>query len=214
MLAVLAQVAEHMPAALLHGSIVGRLAATVNYFLHTLVSAGAAKRFKLAEPERIGFKPHRLLWTLLTVYRAVGEEEAMLEAMMADERSFRPDNLRRAAAALNGRLFSGLPAVIDMQTRLAALRERLAAAATELAPVDESLAPDEFLDPVSCALMSDPVRLPTSNTVMDRKTIETILADSGRDPFSRAELDASALQPLPELKARIDAWVAEARKTS
>lgn len=28
--------------------------------------------------------------------------------------------------------------------------------------------PDEFLDPVLCHVMRDPVRLPTSGTVMDR----------------------------------------------
>ena len=32
-------------------------------------------------------------------------------------------------------------------------------------------APDEFLDPLTCALMDDPVELPSSKNVMDRLTI-------------------------------------------
>ena len=42
-------------------------------------------------------------------------------------------------------------------------------------------------------LMSDPVRLPPSGTVMDRKIILRHLLNSHTDPFNRAELKESDL---------------------
>lgn len=43
----------------------------------------------------------------------------------------------------------------------------------------------EFLDPIMADLMTDPVRLPTSNTVMDRRNIERHLMSEPSDPFNR-----------------------------
>lgn len=69
--------------------------------------------------------------------------------------------------------------------------------------------PDEFADPIQYTLMKDPVRLPTSGTVCDRSTIQRHLLSESRDPFSRATLTEDMLEPVPELKAAIDAWVKE-----
>jgi ubiquitin conjugation factor E4 B len=44
--------------------------------------------------------------------------------------------------------------------------------------------PDEFMDPVMCTLMSDPVKLP-SGVVMDSATVRTHLLSDPHDPFSR-----------------------------
>ncbi len=45
-----------------------------------------------------------------------------------------------------------------------------ASKAAEDASLEEELGdvPDDFLDPIQCTLMRDPVILPTSNTTMDR----------------------------------------------
>eukprot|EP00730_Choanoeca_flexa_P008561 TRINITY_DN12504_c0_g1_i18.p2 TRINITY_DN12504_c0_g1~~TRINITY_DN12504_c0_g1_i18.p2 ORF type:complete len:149 (+),score=22.08 TRINITY_DN12504_c0_g1_i18:183-629(+) len=73
-------------------------------------------------------------------------------------------------------------------------------------------APDEFLDPLMYSLMTDPVRLPTSGTVMDRSCIIQHLLSDPTDPFNRKPLSADDLVPEPELKAKIDAWVADKRR--
>jgi ubiquitin conjugation factor E4 B len=62
--------------------------------------------------------------------------------------------------------------------------------------------------------MKDPVRLPTSNTVCDRSVIQRHLLSESRDPFNRATLTADMLEPQPELKARIGAWVKEQKAKS
>ena len=42
----------------------------------------------------------------------------------------------------------------------------------EAEEIDIDDAPEEFLDPVTCNLMDDPVKLPSSGTVVDRLTIK------------------------------------------
>ena len=91
-----------------------------------------------------------------------------------------------------------------------ALCAAVEAAASALTTNDAALAdaPDEFLDPLLCTVMEDPVLLPTSGNVMDRSTITQHLLNDSTDPFNRKELKVEMLQPQPDLKARIDAWKA------
>jgi ubiquitin conjugation factor E4 B len=81
-----------------------------------------------------------------------------------------------------------------------------AARALEEPPSDD--APEEFLDALTYTVMRDPVRLPGSGSILDRATIERHLLDHQEDPFTRKPLTASELQPLPDLKARIEQWKA------
>lgn len=74
------------------------------------------------------------------------------------------------------------------------------------AEADLGEAPDEFLDPLMQEVMTDPVLLPTSNTVIDRSVIEQHLLNDQTDPFNRAPLTRDMLKPQSELKARIEAW--------
>ena len=65
----------------------------------------------------------------------------------------------------------------------------------ELQEAEEDLddAPDDFLDPVMGTLMTDPVLLPTSGTIMDRGIILRHLLTSETDPFNRSPLTTSDL---------------------
>jgi ubiquitin conjugation factor E4 B len=53
----------------------------------------------------------------------------------------------------------------------------------------------------------DPVRLPTSKNIVDRSTIAQHLLNEQNDPYNRAPLTMKMLEPLPELKARIEAYI-------
>nr|CCA27857.1 ubiquitin conjugation factor E4 putative [Albugo laibachii Nc14] len=68
--------------------------------------------------------------------------------------------------------------------------------------------PDEFMDPLVCTLMKDPVILPTSGYTMDRATITQHLLNDQSDPFTRAPLTIDQLVPNVQLKAQVDAWMA------
>lgn len=72
--------------------------------------------------------------------------------------------------------------------------------------------PDEFMDPLVCTIMKDPVILPTSGYTMDRATITQHLLNDQSDPFTRASLTIEQLVPNIELKAQVDAWIASARE--
>lgn len=97
--------------------------------------------------------------------------------------------------------------------QLDALSARVAQAAARAESRDEALAdpPEEFMDPLFYTLMTDPVISPASGTVFDRAVIRRHLLSDPRDPVNRQPLEARDLKPAAELKARIDAWVAEQR---
>jgi ubiquitin conjugation factor E4 B len=79
---------------------------------------------------------------------------------------------------------------------------------------DEALiidAPDEFLDPLMCTFMKDPVFLPTSGTIIDRSTITQHLLNDPHDPFNRKELSIDMIKPADELRERMAAWIQQKR---
>lgn len=53
--------------------------------------------------------------------------------------------------------------------------------------------------------MSDPVRLP-SGIIIDRPVIIRHLLNSTFDPFNRQPLTVDMIEPMPELKRRIQEW--------
>jgi ubiquitin conjugation factor E4 B len=54
---------------------------------------------------------------------------------------------------------------------------------------------DAIADPMMCELMEDPVVLPTSGKVMDRKHISRHLLSTPNDPFNRQHLTEEMLKP-------------------
>jgi len=70
-------------------------------------------------------------------------------------------------------------------------------------------APEEFYDPLLATLMEDPVELPSSKTIIDRKTIKQHLLNDAHDPFNRSPLTFDQVVPRPDLKEQIDDYKAE-----
>lgn len=75
-------------------------------------------------------------------------------------------------------------------------------------------APDEFLDPIMSTLMSDPVVLPSSKVTVDRTTIARHLLSDQSDPFNRSPLTMDQVKPDEELKAKIEEWIRERKKSA
>lgn len=82
---------------------------------------------------------------------------------------------------------------------------------------DDDVPPD-YVDPITMAVMIDPVRLPDSGVVLDRGTVERHLEESGTDPYSREPLAKEDLEEMPELRTTILRWkeekAAEAREAA
>ncbi|OII76580.1 U-box domain-containing protein [Cryptosporidium andersoni] len=79
--------------------------------------------------------------------------------------------------------------------------------------IDAMDIPEEFLDPIMQDIMIDPVMLPTSSKIMDRRIIERILMSDGLDPFNRFPLSRSELIPQSELKQQIQEFISKYKKT-
>jgi len=122
-----------------------------------------------------------------------------------DQRSFSYEELIRAAKKV--RMDKVLSE--DVIEQFEAFLERTKKVSMESQDITAKLGdiPDEFMCPISCDLMKEPVRLPTSDTVMEKSVIKQILLNDEHDPFNRAPLKFSEVQDLPELKKKIEDWV-------
>jgi ubiquitin conjugation factor E4 B len=69
--------------------------------------------------------------------------------------------------------------------------------------------PDEFLDPITQDVMTDPVRLPCGN-IMDRSAILRHLLNDPTNPFTRQPLTPEQLIPDNELRVQIEEFRAKA----
>ena len=58
-------------------------------------------------------------------------------------------------------------------------------------------------------LMTDPVTLPTSKTVIDRSTIRSHLLSDPNDPFNRVPLKIEEVIENKEMKQRIEDFIKE-----
>uniref|UniRef100_A0A7S0FXB4 U-box domain-containing protein n=1 Tax=Pyrodinium bahamense TaxID=73915 RepID=A0A7S0FXB4_9DINO len=72
--------------------------------------------------------------------------------------------------------------------------------------------PPEFLDALMGHVMADPVKLPSSGRICDRRVVEEQLRRGLVDPFDGSHLEAHMLEPQGELRTRIEGWRAERRR--
>ena len=120
-----------------------------------------------------------------------GHQQAASAAAAASAATHSGPSRPTSAAAAGGRVLSAVAAA--------------ACAAADAG--EEAGAPPTFLDPLTCALMSDPVILASSRQRVDRSTAARLmLGPAPADPFSRAPLKTEDLEPDAELKAKIEAW--------
>eukprot|EP00873_Tetraselmis_striata_P001321 jgi/Tetstr1/421585/TSEL_012529.t1 len=204
---------EEITAPFLLPEMVDRCAGMLNYFLLYLTGP-QRKKLKIKDPEKYGFRPKELLTQIIQVYLHLYAADAaadgvFVKAVAADDRSYRPEMFSEAAAVLQD--FGLVPQEeIELLQKLAAAVEE-AVKQGELEDEELGEVPDEFLDPIYATLMKDPVLLPSSKQITDRAIITRHLLSDPIDPFNRQPLKAEDLVPATELKAKIDAWIADAK---
>lgn len=182
----------------------------VNMLLHVLTKLVGAKgmELKVDNPESYNFRPKEMLTDLCEIFSSYAEAIPFQEHC-AKSGYYTKDLMTKAVKTcaklklLNDEkmdLFSSLPDNIE--------------AVSKTIEDDEALlvdAPEEFLDPLMCTFMKDPVFLPTSGTIIDRSTITQHLLNDPHDPFNRKELSVDMIRPAHELKERMAAWIKEKR---
>lgn len=203
---------EDLPHTFLVPEMIERVGAMLNYFLQAL--AGEQRRqLAVKDQQKYNFRPKELLRQLLLIYLNLykGAPERFAKAVAADERSFSTEVMREA-----GRLARQYMLLRETQYQsYESLVNEAEKSAEEEKAMQEDLsdAPDEFLDPVTFTIMSDPVTLP-SGVDIDKPTIQRHLLSDETDPFSRQHLTSDMLKPNDSLKHRIHEYLASKRSTA
>lgn len=197
-----------IPKAFVKKELVHRLAGMLNYNLDALVGPKSSK-LKVRNPEQYHFRPRMTLAELSDVYLNLHDDSEFISAIAQDGRSYKPENFESLYRILSKFALKSRPE-LDKIKYFAKVVEETKRALDE---GEEELGeiPDEFLDPILATLMEDPVILPTSKNTLDRNSIAAILLSDGKDPFNRQPLTMDQVIPNTELKARIDAFVAQRR---
>jgi len=186
-----------------------RIAAFLNYIL-VHIAGPKCLELKIREPEKVHFNPKQLLTQITEIYIHLATHPDFAMAVAKDGRSYNVDVFRRTAHILQREHLINPVQMTDFTTFIAATQE----CASQEADLTELLGdiPEEFTDPISCELIRDPVRLPSSKQIVDRSTIARHVLSDQNDPFNREFLDSEMVKQMKtdeELKARIDAWVNE-----
>nr|XP_056721613.1 ubiquitin conjugation factor E4 B [Euleptes europaea] len=185
-----------------------RLAAMLNFNLQQLCGP-KCRDLKVENPEKYGFEPKKLLDQLTDIYLQL-DCARFAKAIADDQRSYSKELFEEVISKMRK---AGIKSTIAIEKfKLLAEKVEEIVAKNARAEIDYSDAPDEFRDPLMDTLMSDPVRLP-SGTIMDRSVILRHLLNSSTDPFNRQTLTENMLEPVPELKEQIQAWMRDKQNT-
>jgi len=155
--------------------------------------------------DEFNFKPVDLLSYVIEMYACIAREckERAIRIIAEDERNYSAKTFQKAVHISRRENVVSSDVLKDFERFVAELNEKARATKEALDSVE---VPDEFLDPIMQEIMTDPVKLPTSGNVMDRKHIHRIIMADDSDPFNRMPLKADMLEPQPELRARIRAF--------
>ena len=190
---------EEVPSGFVLPEIVDRLAGMLDYNLSIMVGPKCSN-LKVAEPEKYGFEPKKILTDLVQIYVNLSTQPAFVTAVARDGRSFNISYFKKAENILRTKTFVKNE-VINTLVEFANQAET-----TRVAEENEELElgeiPDEFLDPLMFTLMEDPVILPSSKISIDRSTIKAHLLSDSTDPFNRMPLKLEDVIDDVELKQK------------
>ena len=197
---------NHIQNFFIENDFIDNLAGFLNYSLK-IFGSPLDKTLKLKNISEYNFNPNAILGQILSAYAAFYEKKEFIKAVIKDERSYNFVNFDRAKnlAANNKNItmtdtdFNKYISFVDT------LRKEEKIIKSEEINYDD--APQEFFDGLTFNIMTDPVKLPKSNVILDRKTIETHLLSDQTDPFNREALKKEMLIPCPVLKAKIEEYM-------
>lgn len=149
------------------------------------------------------FDPKKLLFQIIEMYCYLAAENSaprIARTITEDGRYYRPETFRKAVNIAR-REHLVTPETLRQFESLVKLSNELATQAKNA--MDSVEIPDEFLDPIMAEIMIDPVLLPTSHNIMDRRHIMRIIMADDHDPFNRQPLGPADLVPQVELREKI-----------
>lgn len=164
------------------------------------------------------FRPRELLFDMACIIVNMAKKQReFVRGMARDARSWTEDLLPRMARIMetssgNPNHQSIAPTLLAIDQAVKTVRSKNASIAFSEAESEEI--PDEFIDPLTYTLMHSPVRLRTSNVVLDRTTLKAHLLNDPHDPFNRKLIDVHGGDVIDEheLKAKIEQWLEERKR--
>ena len=180
-----------------------RLANMLLHVLNKLVGSRGLD-LKVDNPESYNFRPKEMLQDLCVVFSSFAAADKF-QIECAKSGYYTPDLMSRSVKTCRK-----LDLLVGESMELFALLAEKVEEASKTLISDEDLyqdAPDEFLDPLMQEFMTDPVLLPTSNNIVDRKTITQHLLNNDTDPFNRKQLTIDDVVPAEELKEKMKVWL-------
>jgi hypothetical protein len=183
-----------------------QLAGFLNYSLN-IFGSPFNNDLKIKNLEDYSFNPHSILGSILSIYSAFYDKIPFIDAVIKDERSYNYNNFDRVKniVANNKNITISEKEFDNYITFVNNLRREERIVRNQQINYDD--APQEYLDALTFLVMNDPVKLPKSQVIVDRKTIETHLLSDQTDPFNREPLTKEMLIPCPELKAKIEEYI-------
>merc|ERR1712113_383020 len=134
------------------------------------------------------------------VFVGRADKDRVQKMITEDGRSYKPKTFSKAVQVLKRENMIAANMLKDFETFVKELNDLAVSQEAALANVT---IPDNYLDPIMSDIMEDPVLLPTSNNIMDRKVIERHIMSNDDDPFNRLPLAVKDLVPQTELRAEI-----------
>jgi len=185
-----------------------RLAAMLDAVLEQLTNGPKCKNLKVKNPEKYGWEPKWLLSHIIDIYLHL-DGDKMARAMANDERSFKLETFQDAVRRMEGTLNRSQA---DVQ-KFSNLYEKANQLVIERLRQEEEWenVPEEFEDAIMGEIMEDPVILPGSGKICDRKHIIRHLLSTPNDPFNRQPLTEDKLVPATDLRQRIKQWKEQQR---
>ncbi|UJR37169.1 hypothetical protein I4U23_029878 [Adineta vaga] len=203
-LVILDMITQEIQSIFCHPTICERLAAMLNYFLQHLVGP-KRQNLKVRDLKEYLFEPQKLVAKVTDIYLNFAKYDRFCAAVSNDGMSYNEQLFPQAIEVLER--IRHPPERITAFLQLGEHIKKIAAQQKD----DDGMyndAPEEYLDPITDTLMSDPVMLPISRKILDRTTIQRHLLSDQTDPFNRKPLRMQDVIPQVELKRTIEQWKA------
>ena len=176
----------------------------INYYAQKL-STKNFKMYKIDNAKKLGLHPLQMITDLVNIYINVASYDGICKEICDDERSYSDDLLIDLGKTSKKHSLLTEDQLTRMENLINKLIE-LQNAREEMKRLLEDL-PDDYSCQLTYEFMRDPVKLPNSGCIVDRKSIKQhIMLNGNSDPFSRQALKLEECLEMPELKAQIDAW--------
>ncbi|EJW03887.1 hypothetical protein EDEG_01824 [Edhazardia aedis USNM 41457] len=173
---------------------------TLNYNLKLLVGPRCTS-FSIKNMEKYNFRPKEILKCLIKIYIRIDDTEALTKG-----RDFNLKFFNRAIRICSEKKLLSLDEIVKFEKLISECEYLLQNKPQDQLDILKEI-PDDYFDPLTCEIMKNPVRLLTSNKVVDKSTFDMIMIGDCIDPFNRESIDETKIVYETKLKEQINEYI-------